>query len=294
MATEVETEPGGRPGASVGLRLLRRLIRNRAAGLSALFLLAVVILAVFAPWLAPYDPYETDLLARLEPPSAEHWFGTDELGRDVFSRIAYGGRVSLLIGIFGAFGGLVLGVLLGALSGYVGGWVDQVVMRVVDIMMSFPGVLLAILIASVLSGSGLANVVIALAIWFTPTFARITRSGLLSVKTREFVEAARAMGAGGGRLLFRHMLMNSLSPIIVYQTLSVASSILVAAGLSFLGLGVQPPTPEWGSMVGAARRYLLEAPHLIVFPGLAIFFTVLSINMIGDALRDVLDPRLRT
>jgi len=172
--------------------------------------------------------------------------------------------------------------------------VDQVVMRVVDIMMSFPGVLLAILIASVLSGSGLANVVIALAIWFTPTFARITRSGLLSVKTREFVEAARAMGAGGGRLLFRHMLMNSLSPIIVYQTLSVASSILVAAGLSFLGLGVQPPTPEWGSMVGAARRYLLEAPHLIVFPGLAIFFTVLSINMIGDALRDVLDPRLRT
>lgn len=286
-------EPAGQPRASVGRRFLRRLLRNRAAGLGAIYLLAVGSLAVFAPWIAPYDPYEQNLLARLQPPSVTHWLGTDELGRDVFSRIAYGGRVSLLIGIFGSLGGLIIGVILGALAGYRGGWIDNLVMRLIDIMMSFPGVLLAILIASVL-GPGLINLVVALAIWFTPTFARITRGGILAIKSTEFVEAARSLGANSLRILCRHMLINTLSPIIVYLTLSVATSILVAAGLSFLGLGVQPPTPEWGAMVGAARRYLRDAPHLITFPGLAIFFTVLSINMIGDALRDVLDPRLRT
>lgn len=279
--------------ASVGGRIRRRLIRNRGALVGLCFLTLMILMALLASQLTPYEPQAQDLLNRLDPPCAQHWMGTDELGRDVFTRVAYGGRVSLLIGLLGSTGGLVLGVTIGLLSGYLGGWFDNLVSRVVDIMMAFPGVLLAILIVSVL-GPGTSNLIVALTIWLTPAFSRLVRAAVLSLREKEFVEAARSLGAPAWRIMVRHLLMNSLSPIIVFQTLSVATSILVAAGLGFLGLGVQPPTPEWGAMVSTARHYLREAPHLILFPGLSIFVTVLSINFVGDALRDALDPRLHT
>lgn len=276
---------------SFGRRFLRQLKKNPFLLGATLFLAGLLVLTLGAPWLVKVDPYQQDLMERLQPPSAQHWLGTDEAGRDVFSRIAYGGRYSLLIGLLGAAGGLLVGVTLGTLSGYRGGWLDHLLMRLIDIMMAFPGVLLVILIVAIL-GPGLHNLILALIVWFTPTFARISRAGVLSLKGSEFVEAARASGAGHG-MIIAHILRNTLSPIVVYFTLSVATSILAAAGLSFLGLGVQPPTPEWGAMVGAARAYLRDAPYLITFPGLFIFFTVLSINLLGDALRDLLDPRLR-
>ncbi|MEW6522890.1 MAG: ABC transporter permease [Bacillota bacterium] len=290
--TVVALERDVRPAASVGRQLLLRLRRNRMAGIGLVFLTLMMLMAILAPHLTPYQPQQQRLLWRLQPPSRDHWMGTDELGRDIFTRVAYGGRVSLVIGVLGSSIGMLTGVTLGATAGYLGGRFDNLVMRVIDIMMSFPGVLLAILIVAVL-GPGTHNLVVALSIWFTPTFARITRGCILALRDVEFAEAARAVGAGSARILFFHLLMNSLSPIIVYMTLSVATSILVAAGLGFLGLGVQPPTAEWGIMVSTGRQYLRDAPHVILFPGLAIFLTVLSINFIGDALRDALDPRLR-
>lgn len=296
MSVGSMTEGGSGAGTmrpmSLSRRFVNRLIRNRLSGLGLLFLLLVVALAASAPYLTPYTPMEQSLVNRLKAPTGDHWFGTDELGRDVFTRIAYGARVSLMIGLLGSTGGLLLGCTLGVLSGFYGGLFDNLVMRVIDVMMSFPGVLLAILIVSVL-GPGTSNVIIALTIWFIPTFARISRGNVLSLKEMDFVEAARSLGAPSHRVILRHLLVNSLSPIIVYMTLSVATSILVAAGLGFLGLGVQPPTPEWGQMVSTGRVHLRDAPHLIMFPGMAIFLTVLSINFLGDALRDVLDPRLR-
>lgn len=272
-------------------RFLKQLARNRAAGVSAVLLVLIILAAILAPLLTQYNPNAQNLLARLALPSARHWLGTDSLGRDEFARILYGGRISLAIGLFGSLGGLVLGVVLGGLSGYLGGWFDTLSMRFIDIMMSFPGVLLAILIAAVL-GPGMGNVIVALTIWFTPTFARITRGNFLALRSREFVEAAKASGASGWRIMLRHMLTNSLAAIIVYMTLSVARSILVAAALGFLGLGVQPPTAEWGAMVSAAGGYIQLDPNLLLFPGAAICVTVLSINLVGDVLRDVLDPRL--
>ncbi len=278
---------------SFGYRLMSRLVRNRMAAVGMLIVAAVVLVALLAPYIAPYNPNSQNLLYRLKPPSAEHWMGTDELGRDILSRLMFGARISLLIGILGTLGGMVVGVALGLFSGYFGGWFDNLTMRVIDIMMSFPGVLLAILIVSIMGPSTL-NLVVALAIWRIPTFARVSRSSVLSLKETEFVEAAHSLGAGTPRILVRHLFINSLSPIVVYATLSIATSILAAAGLSFLGLGVQPPTAEWGLMVSTGRQYLRDAFHVILFPGLAIFITVLSINFMGDALRDVLDPRLRT
>jgi peptide/nickel transport system permease protein len=273
-------------------RLGRRLRKNRGAGAGLVCVTLIILMAVFAPVLTPHCYERQNLLNRLARPSAEHWMGTDELGRDIFTRVAYGARVSLLIGLSGSTGGLLVGVTLGLLCGFFGGSVDNLVSRFIDIMMAFPGVLLAILIVSVL-GPGTVNLVIALTIWFTPIFTRISRGSVLMLREKEFIEAARSLGAPSLRIILRHLLLNSLSPIIVYFTLSVATSILVAAGLGFLGLGVQPPTPEWGAMVSTARGYLRDAPHLSIFPGTAIFITVLSINFIGDALRDALDPRLK-
>jgi peptide/nickel transport system permease protein len=280
-----------RPPRSEWRQAAARFARNRMATVGIAFLFVVALIAILAPLVARHDPNEQDLLARLKPPTAQHWFGTDELGRDVFARTVYGARYSLFIGIAGSMGGLLVGVSIGLLSGFFGGWVDHLTMRLIDIMLSFPGVLMAILIVSVL-GPGLINIIVALTIWFTPTIARIMRGTVLVLKQQDFVEAARSCGAGNLRLMVRHLLPNALSPIIVYGTLSVATAILVAAGLSFLGLGVQPPTPEWGAMIGASRQYIREAPNATFFPGLAIFLTVLSLNFIGDALRDALDPRL--
>ena len=276
-----------------GARLLiRRIISRNRMAVPCIIILAVIFsMAVFAPWLTPYDPYEQDLMKRLDRPSLEHWMGNDDLGRDIATRIVYGARSSLLVGFSGALLGTLFGIVIGLTSGYVGGRVDHWLMRLVDIMMSFPGVLLAILVVSIL-GPGLNNLIIALAIWNTPGFARIVRGNVLSIKEQEYVEASRAVGSKQLRTMFRHVLPNTISPIIVHATLSVAGALLTAAGLSFLGLGVQPPAAEWGAMIGAARRFIRDAPHVMMFPGLAIFITVLAINFVGDALRDALDPRL--
>lgn len=263
------------------------------AAVGLFFLLIMVILAIFAPMIATHDPIEQDLFARFDSPSSKHWLGADQLGRDVFSRVLYGARYSLFIGIVGSFGGLLLGLTLGLISGFFEGWSDSIIMRIIDIMLSFPGILFAILIVSIL-GPGLDNVIIALIIWFTPTIARIIRGTVLSLKEQEFIEAARSAGASNLRIILRHLLPNAISPLIVYGTLSVATALLIAAGLSFLGLGVQPPTPEWGAMIGSAQQYMRDAPHAVIVPGAAIFFTVLSLNFVGDALRDALDPHLDT
>jgi len=282
-----------RPFVSERRRLLMRFSRNRPAVVGAIFLTFIVAVAILAPVIATHDPDKQDIFSRLESPSRAHLFGTDELGRDIFSRIAFGARYSLFIGIVGSLGGLIVGVSLGLMAGFFGGWLDNLVMRVIDIMLSFPGVLMAILIVSVL-GPGLNNVIVALTIWFTPTIARIMRSTVLVLRNLDYVEAARAQGASDRRIMLQHLLPNAISPIIVYGTLSVATAILVAAGLSFLGLGVQPPTAEWGSMIGNSRQYMRDNPAATFFPGAAIFFTVLSLNFIGDALRDALDPRLKS
>lgn len=278
--------------AGRGRRAMRKFMRNRVALVGAAFLFIITALGLLAPWIATHPPNEQSLMHRLEAPSSAHWLGTDELGRDEFSRLLYGTRISLFIGIVGTAGGVLIGTLMGIVAGFFGGWVDTLSMRLVDIMFAFPGILLAILIVAVM-GPGLFNLVIALTIWGTPTLSRIVRSSVLSLRSEEFVEASHAIGASRTRVMFRHLLPNSMAPIIVYATLGVAGSLLTTAGLGFLGLGVQPPTAEWGAMLSYGRGYLREAPHLMIIPGLAILLTVVALNLIGDALRDALDPRIK-
>jgi peptide/nickel transport system permease protein len=273
-------------------RVRREFVRHRLALGGAVFLTVVIVAGFLAPVIAPYDPIAQSLLSRLEAPSAEHWLGTDEIGRDEFSRLLYGARTSLFIGFVGTAGGIVLGSLLGLMAGYFGGWTDNLLMRLIDVMYAFPGILLAILIVAIM-GPGLTNLMVALTIWGTPTLARIVRSVILSLKEQEFVLAAEAIGATPGRVILRHLFPNTTAPIIVYASLGVAGSLLTAASLGFLGVGVQPPTPEWGAMLSTGRGYLREASFLMIFPGLMIFLTVMSLNLIGDALRDALDPYLR-
>lgn len=270
----------------------RELTRNRLALLSTIYVAAVVILAIAAPIVAPYEPNKQSLLSRLEGPSSEHWLGTDEAGRDEMSRLMYGARISLFIGIAGTAGGVILGTIIGLASGFFGGWFDHLSMRIVDIMYAFPGILLAIFIVAVV-GPSLLNIIIALTVWGTPTLSRIVRASVLSLREQDFVDAARAIGATRSRIMFRHLLPNTLAPIIVYTTLGVAGSLLTAAALGFLGIGVQPPTAEWGAMLSTGRNYLRSASHLVTFPGILIFLTVLALNLIGDALRDALDPHMR-
>jgi peptide/nickel transport system permease protein len=274
---------------SMPTMLARELMRNWLATVSLIFLLLVVTCAVAAPAIAPYDPAEQNLFDRLEAPSLHHVMGTDDLGRDTFSRLLFGARISLFIATAGTVGAVAFGTVLGLTSGFFGGWVDDAIMRVIDITFAFPGVLFAILIVSVL-GPGIWNLVVALIFFGAPTLSRIVRGTVLSLKQQEFVEASRAMGAGPSRILFRHILVNCTAPIIVYATLSIAISILIASGLGFLGLGAQPPTPEWGLMLSDARKELRLSPYMSIFPGTAIFFTVLALNIIGDAARDALDP----
>ena len=250
------------------------------------------LLAFFAPWLAPHDPIRQSLPDALARPSLRFPLGTDEFGRCVLSRIVYGARLSLLVGVLATAIGASLGISLGLAGGYfrrLDGWV----MRTMDVLLAFPGVLLAIAVMAAL-GPSLHNVMIAVGIRSIPSFARLTRGMVLSLKELEFVQSARALGAGHGRVLLGHILPNSVSPLLVFSSMQVATAILLAAILSFLGLGVQPPTPEWGKMVSDGRAHLLEAPHVSLFPGLAIFLTVMGFNCLGDGLRDALDPRLRT
>ncbi|MCY3978271.1 MAG: ABC transporter permease [Chloroflexi bacterium] len=267
--------------------------RNRFALVGAVFIIFIALMAILAPVVSTHDPYKQSLRKRMKPPSAEHFLGTDELGRDFYSRLAYGARVSLFVGIVGTAAGVISGTIVGLISGFFGGWTDTLVMRVIDVMYAFPGIVLAILFVAVL-GPSLFNLIIVLAIWATPTLSRIVRSNVLSLKEQDYVQAARALGAGRLRIMFLHLLPNTLAPIIVYATLGVAGAILTTAGLGFLGLGVQPPQAEWGNMLSNGRQYLRKAPLLMVFPGALISMTVISINLIGDALRDALDPYIQS
>jgi len=270
----------------------RRLKRNRAAIVGGIIVLLFVSIALLAPQISPYPPNEGDLTKRLKPPSQEHLLGTDPLGRDLLSRVIYGARISLQIQIVAVSIAMVIGTLLGMVGGYYGGKFDHLIMRLMDILLAFPGIFLAISIIAVL-GPGLTNLMLAAGIYSIPQFARIVRGSVLSLKEKEFIEAARAVGENDFNILFRYLLPNSMAPIIIQTTLRMATVLLTASGLSFLGLGVQPPTAEWGAMLSNARAYLITAPHVATVPGLAIMLVVMGFNLFGDGLRDSLDPRLK-
>jgi peptide/nickel transport system permease protein len=257
----------------------------------ALVIAPIVLAAVLAPWVAPRDPLAMQLGGVLAGPSASAWFGTDNLGRDLFSRVVHGARLSLLSSASAVALGLVLGVPLGLFAAYWGGWIDLVLMRVVDVLLSFPTILVAIVVVSIL-GTGVVNAVLAIGIACIPLYARLTRSAALGVLALEFVTAARALGQRDGAIMRRHILPGCVTPIIVQSTLNTATALLTIAGLSFLGLGAQPPSPEWGALVSASRQYVRAAPHLAIFPGLAIMLSVLGLNLLGDGLNDLLNPRL--
>jgi peptide/nickel transport system permease protein len=270
----------------------RRLRRNRAAVIGGVVVLLFIAIAILAPLIAPYDPNEGDLTQRLRSFSREHLLGTDALGRDLLSRVIYGARISLEIQIVSVSLALVIGTLLGMVGGYYGGRLDHLIMRLMDILLAFPGIFLAIAIIAAL-GPGLLNLMLAAGIYSVPQFARIVRGSILTLKEKEFVEAARAVGESDVNILFRYLLPNSMAPIIIQTTLRMATVLLTASGLSFLGLGVQPPTAEWGAMLSTARAYIVTAPHVATVPGLAIMLVVMGFNLFGDGLRDSLDPRLR-
>src|SRR6266850_55714 len=268
----------------------RRFVSHRLAVVGLALIALLILLAAFASQVAPRDPIRQDLPSALAPPSREFPLGADEFGRCILSRILYGARLSLVVGVLATTVGAVTGILLGLLAGYFPR-LDAPVMRAMEVLLAFPSILLAIAIVAAL-GPSLVNVMIAVGLRSIPSFARLTRSMVLSLKELEFVQGVHALGAGHGRVLFRHILPNSVSPLLVFSSMQVATSILLAAILSFLGLGVQPPTPEWGQMVSDGRAYLLEAPHVSLFPGLAIFIAVMGFNCLGDGLRDALDPRV--
>jgi ABC-type dipeptide/oligopeptide/nickel transport system permease subunit len=284
---------------------LRRLFRQRSAVIGLIMLGSLVVIAIFAPLIAPYDPLDTligkeDVTKRQKPcihllgcaeDQPQHWMGVDGNFRDTFSRVVYGARISLTVGFATVSFAVIIGTILGSVAGYMGGLVGDVIMRILDVVLAFPFLLLAIAIVSVL-GPGLTNAMLAIAVVTIPQYARVVRASVLSVREQAFVEASRALGAGHMRLLFGRILPNSLPPLIVQGTLGIATAILDTAALSFIGLGAQPPMPEWGSMLASERNQVFSAPHLVFFPGLAIMVTVLAFNLLGDGLRDALDPRL--
>ena len=279
---------------SMAVEVWQRLVKNKMAMLGLAILVLLALCAIFADVIADYETkvVAQNIANRLKGPSAEHWFGTDEFGRDIFARMVHGSRVSLVVGLISVSVSLVAGGTLGAFAGFYGGRVDNVIMRVMDIFLAVPSILLAITIVAAL-GPNLVNVMLAIGISGTPGFARIVRAAVMSVKDQEFVEASRAIGASNAPIIFREIIPNCLAPIIVQSTLSVASAILSTASLSFIGLGVQPPDPEWGAMLSSGRNFLRDAVHLTLFPGLAIVVTILALNLLGDGLRDALDPRLK-
>jgi len=272
--------------------VLRHAARTRLAPLGVVVMLAALVVAVLAPVVSPHDPLKQDLGNVLAKPGRAHLLGTDNVGRDVLSRVIWGTRVSLVAGLGSVASAVVAGGLLGLLAGYAGGQADGLVMRLMDAVLSFPPLVLALALGAVL-GAGLTGVVIALGVVYTPTFARLMRGQVLTITAREYVEAARALGAPGWRIAWHHVLPNAIAPIVIQASLSVAFAILAEASLSFLGLGIQPPGASWGSMINAGRGYLQQAPWIVFGPGAALFITVVGLNFVGDAVRDALDPRLR-
>ena len=270
----------------------RRFRRNKQAMVGIIDIRIVIFSAIFASVISPYDPLQQDIINRLQPPSAAHFFGTDELGRDIFSRILYGSRISLTVGLIAVSISSVVGCALGAIAGYYGGVLDNVIMRCTDVLMAIPSILLNISIVAAL-GTGLQNVMIAIGISSVPAYCRIMRASLLSLKDQEFVDASRAAGASDPYIILNHILPNSLAPLIVQATLKIGGAILSCASMSFIGLGIVPPTPEWGAMLSTGRDFLRDAPHLTAFPGMAIMFAVFAMNLMGDGLRDALDPKLK-
>nr|WP_231514957.1 nickel transporter permease [Oceanobacillus salinisoli] len=269
-----------------------KLRTNKSAVIGGGLILFFIFVTIFGPLFTPYSPNTQDMVNKLQPPSSEHWLGTDNFGRDIFSRLIHGTGLTLIVGFSSVALGATVGVFLGIISGYYGKRTDSIIMRTMDVLLAFPGILLALAIVSVLGGS-LVNVIIAVAISSIPIFARIVRSSTLSVKKLEYIDAMRALGASDRRIIFKHIFPNVTSPLIVQATLSIATAILSASGLSFLGLGAQPPTPEWGAMLSDGRNFLYNAPHVALFPGIAIVIVVLAFNILGDGLRDVFDPKTK-
>lgn len=267
----------------------RRLIRSRNGMIGLVMVALVILLALLGPLIAPYDPIQQSLASQLQPPSVAHWFGTDEFGRDILSRMLYGARIALEVGIIADGISLIIGVSLGLIAGYAGGTTDSVIMRVVDVLLAFPYLLLAMMVVAIL-GPSLHNAMIAIGIVYIPQYTRLVRGSVLSLRKLEYVQAAHMSGASHTRIMVRHILANCYSPIVVQATLSIGSAIVETAGLGFLGLGAQPPRPEWGAMLSTGRNFILQAPWLSTFPGLAILVTVIGFNLLGDGLRDALDP----
>ncbi|PLR76004.1 peptide ABC transporter permease [Bacillus sp. V3-13] len=296
LSTDKEFEPlnpfaEDKP-VSPWLEAWRSFRRNKLALAGTIIVLFFIVLAIFAPVIAPSGINEQDFSKKLQPPSSQHWFGTDDFGRDILSRVIFGARISLRVGFISVLGSIVAGCLLGIIAGYYGKWVDTVISRLFDIMLAFPSILLAIAIVAVL-GPSLTNALIAIAIINIPNFGRLIRSRVLSVKQEEFIVAAKAVGMSDQRILFVHVLPNSMAPIIVQGTLAIATAIIEAAALGFLGLGAGAPNPEWGKMLSDAKQFMIQAPWTMIFPGLAIMLTVLGFNLMGDGLRDALDPRMK-
>ncbi len=277
-------------GANSFLGFLRVLLRSPSAKLGASICLLLILTAIFAPWIAPFDPTSMGAGQALTPPNGDYWFGTDELGRDLFSRIVYGSRLTLKVGVIAVGISMTAGVLIGLVAGYAGGWLEAILMRLVDVLFSFTETLIALAAVAVL-GPSLTNAMIAVGISSIPFYARITYGAVLVEKNKEYFKAAQSVGAKHGRLIFRHILPNILSPIIVVATVGVSVAVLSASALSFLGLGAQPPSPEWGAILAAGRDYFKRAPWITTFPGVAIALTVLGFNLLGDALREALDPQ---
>lgn len=274
------------------MEIFQRFTRNKMAVIGVIIILALVFCALFAPLIAPYGYDDQNIANALQGPSGEHIFGTDNFGRDIFSRVIYGSRISLQVGLLAVSVAIVVGGTLGALAAFYGGKTDSIIMRCMDVLMAIPGMLLAIAIAASL-GPGLSNMMIAIGVGSVPSYARVVRAAVLTVKEQEYIEAARSIGANDYRIILKHILPNALAPIIVQATLGVAGAILSCATLSFLGLGIAPPVPEWGSMLSAARQYLRSDWYMATFPGLFIMLTVYALNIVGDGLRDAIDPRLK-
>ena len=271
-----------------------RLRKNKLAMLGLAILVVMVALAVCADWIADYDTNVTgmNMAERLQTPSAKHWFGTDSYGRDVFARIIHGSRLSLSLSIFAMLAAVAIGSIIGAIAGYYGGRVDDVLMRLMDILLAIPPMLMSISIVAAL-GHSMVNLMIALSLAYIPVFARVIRSSILTVKGQEFIEAAKACGPSNARIILRHIIPNAIGPIIVQATLAMGSTILIISSLSFMGMGIQPPQPEWGTMLYEGRDLIRTSPYLVIFPGIAIALAVLSLNLLGDGLRDALDPRMK-